>query len=531
MTVAGYTTDLQTLDDFEGATTDSEFTGYTATSKPDDSDTDFPIQGNAHISSEQRTSALGSIAIDNGSNITWTTGWSFFLWGIFLAPAAVNTDANGGIVMMVGSATSAYYKWTVGGSDFGRYPYGGWQNFVCDPEVTNGRTTTGSPGTNYRWCGMGCDVVSAIAKGSPYGVDAIRYGRGELKIINGESGAYGTFEGMSNTNDNNSNMWGLFQENSGSYLWKGLISLGTATAVDFRDSNRAIFIDNTRRVASGFNRIEINHSSSNVEWTNINITALGTQSKGEFEMIDDAVVKMDTCVFTDMSTFIFLSNVTLTGTTFRRCGQVTQGGGTFTDCIFDNSVPSVSILVDDLSLITGSTFKSDGSNHAVNLGTIGATGSVTWANYLEDYETYASGGTSTGNEAILVSVSSGFTLTVNVSSGYDTPSFYNTGLGTVLVVNSVTVSVYVKDKDNAAVEGASVAVYKSSDDAEIMNELSATTTGLATESFAYATDTNVYIRVRKSSTGTRYIPVLTTGTITSTGLTLTIVLNEDGIVT
>ncbi len=429
MTIAGYTTDLTTLDDFEGSTTDSEFSGYTATNKPDDSDTDFPIQGNAHVSSEQRATGTGSIAVDNGSNISWTSGWNFFLWGMFLAPAAVDTDANGGIVMMVGSSTSAYYKWTVGGNDFGRYPYGGWQNFVCDPEVTNGRSTTGSPGTNYRWCGMGCKVISAISKGSPYGVDVIRYGRGEIRVINGDGTAYGTFEDMASTNDNNSNMWGLFQENSGSYLWKGLLSLGTTTAVDFRDSNRAIFIDNTRRVQSSFNRIEINHSSSNVEWTAINITALGTQSKGEFEVIDNAIVELDTCVFTDMSTFKFLSNSTLTNTTFRRCGQITQGEATFTDCIFDKIVSAVSVAVDSLVDISGCTFISDGSNHAVNLGNISSTQSMTWNNTLVNYAT--SNG-STGNEAILVDVDNGVTLTINASGG-TFPYYYNTGSGTVTV--------------------------------------------------------------------------------------------------
>lgn len=56
---------------------------------------------------------------------------------------------------------------------------------------------------------------------------------------------------------------------------------------------------------------------------------------------------------------------------------------------------------------------------------------------------------------------------------------------------------------------------------QIMNELT-NASGVATESFNYLVDTSVTIRVRKSSTGTtKYIPVNTTGTILSTGFSLT----------
>ncbi|RKZ35508.1 MAG: hypothetical protein DRQ49_19335 [Gammaproteobacteria bacterium] len=525
MAVAGYTTDLTTLDDFEGATTDSEFTGYTATSKPDDSDTDFPIQGNAHVSSEQRTAAQGSIAVDNGSNITWTSGWNFFLWGIFLAPAAVNTDANGGIVMMVGSSTSAFYKWTVGGNDFGRYPYGGWQNFVCNPEVTNGRTTTGSPGTNYRWCGMGCDVISAIAKGSPYGVDVIRYGRGELRVINGQAGDYGTFADMASTNDNNSNMWGLFQENSGSYLWKGLLSLGTTTSVDFRDSNRAIFIDNTRRVQPSFNRIEINHSSSNVEWTAINISALGTQSKGEFEVIDNADVSLDTCVFTDMSTFDFLSNTTLTNTTFRRCGLVTQGGATLTGCVFDSSAATTALSCDDLDLVTECTFNSDGTGHAVDLGTISSTQGITWDNTDVGYSSSVD-----ANKTILVNVTGSYVLTISIGSNAgSTPTIYNTGTGTAVTSASVPLSISVVDSDNTPITTAAVRIEEA--DGTLVKQGDVNGSGVYSTTFTESTPLSVVIKVRSSSsTETRYIPVRTSGTIaTTSGLVTTVTLQKDSI--
>lgn len=525
MTAPNYSTNLTTLADFETSKTIStEFTGYTATAKGDNQDSDFPIQGSNHASAEQRNASTGSLAVDNGSNITWTSGWGFFLWGVFLAPAAVNSDANAGIEMAIGSAITAFHRWTVGGNDFGRYPYGGWQNFVVNPEVSTGRTTTGAPGTNYRWVGMLCDVISAISKGSPYGIDVVRYGRGDIEIIYGETSDYGTFVGMASANDASTAKWGLFQEADGSYLWKGLLSFGiTATAVDFRDSNRNIVIDNTRRVLSSFNRIEINHASSNIEWTNINITALGTVSKGEFEMIANASLDFDTCVFTDMSTFVFLSNATVLDTTFRRCGLITQGGATLTSCLFDESTATKALTVDDASSISYCEFLSDGTGYAME--GFSSAGDYTLSGCL--FSGYASSDGTTGNECIHVLASSD-TVNINITNGGDTPTIHTAG-ATVNVINAVTISIYIKDAANTAVEGASVAVYKSSDDTQLMNELSAAGTGLATESFNYTGSTDVYIRVRKSSTGTRYIPVLTTGTIGSSGLTLTVVLNEDGI--
>ena len=128
----------------------------------------------------------------------------------------------------------------------------------------------------------------------------------------------------------------------------------------------------------------------------------------------------------------------ITTTTFRRCGQVTQGGATFDTCTFDKSTAASTMSVDSLADITDCEFISDGSNHAIDLGTIAASVSMDWNNYTTGYAV-ANG--ATGNEAILVSVASGQTLTINVGSGYDTPYYYNTGLGTVSVVATVTLTI------------------------------------------------------------------------------------------
>lgn len=126
--------------------------------------------------------------------------------------------------------------------------------------------------------------------------------------------------------------FGLFQEQSGGYLWKGLMSLGTSgSSVTFSDSDSKITIDNAPRTYRAFNKIEIHNASSSVTWTRVNFTAVSTgqQAPGDFEMVDNATVTFTNCAFTDMGTFTFLSNITANICTFLRCGQVDSAGGDF----------------------------------------------------------------------------------------------------------------------------------------------------------------------------------------------------------
>lgn len=534
MAIASYTTDLTVFKDFESASTVStEFSGYTATAKGEDQDSDFPIQGSQHASAEQRTTGNGSLVVDYGSNVTWTSDDNFFMWGIFLAPAAVNSDANAGIEMCVGASSTAFYRWTVGGNDFGTYPYGGWQNFVVNPEVTIGRTTTGSPGTSYRWVGMLCNVISAITKGSPYGIDVIRYGRGELVVTNGQSGSYGTFAGMATANDANTAKWGLFQDIDGSYLWKGLISLGSSsTSVDFRDANREIIVDNTRRVNADFNKIEINNTGSNIEWENISIKARGTVSPGDFEMVANATFDDVGGVFTDMGTFIYDSNYTATSRTWRRCEQVTQGGGTFTSCLFEESTSAVALVVDDLSIVTDCTFTSSGAGHAVNLGNVTSTTSMTWNNFESGYALQT--GTA-ANRTVLVNVSSGQTLTINVAAGASSPTYYNTGTGTVNVVaGQVTLTIKVQDItttsviENARVYVTAAAGGDMTEGTVIIDRVLTDSNGEVSDTRGYTADQPITGWARSASVAPYYKTSYIAGTVSNvSGLNITLQMIRD----
>ena len=448
MAAASYTTDLIDFEDFETVSTVTEVTGYTATRAFEEADGDNPIQGNLHASAEQRTASTGSI-VSSGTGTTLAAGEAFFFWQNFLQAGGVNTFANAGIIGIVGTGTGAYYRWTIGGSDFGRNPYGGWANQVCDPTITTGRTTQGSPGTSYSIVGYGCDVIVSITKGSPYNLDVIRSGRGEVLVTDGDlANGYATFEGIASQNDTQTNRWGLFQFQAGSYLWKGLLSLGTATAVDFRDANRVIVIDNTLVVSSSFNRIEVNNTASNVDWDAINISSLGTVSRGQFEMIDGATLDFNTCVFTDMDTFIFnkgAGKCDLLNTTWRRCRAVTQGGATITDSTFANTdsgaTESLVSTAGTLGLVTGCSFvRTTGTVNAVAIGGLSGTVNVDWdGNVLTGYGTGVTGNgiSSTAGGAIKTTFTGNGTLNINVVNGATTPTVEIVTGGNTVVVNVI----------------------------------------------------------------------------------------------
>jgi hypothetical protein len=439
MATPTYTTDLQTFFLFESAFSSLEFTNYTA-GRTQSLDTDFPIQGTSHGSAILAVVGMGSIAVDYGSNITWTSGWNFFMWGVFLAAAAVDTRANGGVALIIGADTANHRAYYVGGNDFGSYPEGGWQNFVADPEVTPD-VTTGTPGTTYRYCGIGCKAITAVAKGSPQGMDATRFGRGEFRVNGGETANYATFAGMALANDDINAKWGLFKKIEGGYKFKGLMNLGYGSLVDFRDANVSIVIDNTLFVKPTFNRIEINTIGSNIELNTVNITALGTVSRGDFVVVVNVVVAKTSCAFTDMGFFTYQSNSTLLSTIYRRCGLVTQGGATFTGCIFDKTFDTEkAILSDNPSLVTYCDFTSSGTKHAVRCDTIGT---YAWTGNTDTGYTGTRGSNlveSSGSADAMFYNNSGGLITLNVGGGGQSPSVRN-GIGaTTAVVQSVTLT-------------------------------------------------------------------------------------------
>jgi len=479
--MATYDTDLNLVNAADSDTDWAELSGHQSGGAPD-ADAENYIQNSSSVSQStgQASTTAAGMQYDYGSDLGsgWVAGHVFLVWQYYTAPTNINSWANGGMRIGVGSSSGNMNFWNAMGDDFGGSPYACWQNTAIDPSDPTGATyawltadtSDGSPSTgNYTFFGSLPNVRAKITKGSPHANDVIRYGRGEIYA----TGTGADFDGYGTANDGDTARWGLFQSTRGGYLWKGLFSLGqTGTSVTFSDSNVSIFVDDTPRVNPNFNRMEINNSSSSVTWVGISITGVGLSitgstpaSPGDFENIDSGIVDWTGCTFTDIGTFTFNTTTNdndIVNTIFRRCGQVAQNGATITGCTFDESTSTEALVVDDLDIVTECTFNSAGTGHAVDLGTISSTTAMAWDNQESGYATQV--GTA-GNRTILVNVAVSQTLTINVAAGgASTPTYYNTGSGDVNVVaGSVDVDATVTTTTGVPVSGALVYIQAKDD--------------------------------------------------------------------
>lgn len=532
MAAPSYTTDLTTLA-IGSLTVDTGTWDESSDAGWDDAgsmvdDGNLYYNGSKCVSAQFTKDGVGTIMYDDGTTITIPADGAVLIHHLWAAPPALATLANGGIRIMAGNGVADFYAWNMSGSDAPPAPRGGWVNYAINPAIGSPDYTVGSPASPYDTFGIAVSAT-AQARGNPQACNAIRYGRCTSIFEYGESGEYATFAGYAAIDSAVANRWNLvdpIKGGKGGYDIQGLVSLGTSTnAVDFRDANVKLFIADTINVTSAFTKFEINNANSNVEWDAVSIAALGTNCKGSFAVIDNAVVKKNACVFEDMDFFTYKSNSEIITTTYRRCGLVTQDGATLTSGTFDKPSGTVGLLVSNLNLVTKQTFNSDGTGHAINLGTISADTSISWENNAIDYA--ASNG-STGNEVILVNVASGKTLTINVASGYSSPTYYNTGAGTVNVVSGqVDFKFNVKDSVGNALIGYEWRLYDNQGvSGEYGTELDGEEVSTVTEqtySYTYVSDDTIVLQIMKDG----YVENITLGYLLSTDQSLNIVMKTE----
>ena len=465
MAVPVYNTDLATLDLAEANTNWAEptATGWTLGAAPGAADSENAIQGTNGVPKAFNATGVGGMLANFGSAPTIPTDGVFMGWCFFASPANIDTETNGGLRLVAGSALNNFKAWKLLGSD--SYLYGGWVNLAVDPTVTADYTETGTG--NNQYFGWVVKTLSAITKGSPFVTDAFRYGRAEARISEGSTAdGYATFSGYATTNDNSSNRWGLIQNVPGAYLWKGLMTLGYSTAVDFRDSNKSIIIDNTKKVGANFNKIEIRQATSRVDWTNILITSLSTVSRGRFEVIDNADVNFLSCQFTNMDTFVLLSGTDILNSIFRSCNTITapgsklNGTSVLTPIVAANTSSIVwNVNTDSDGLLDDMTFsKGTNAHHAIEFGT---SSPLTMTLRGCDFTGFSA--SQDNNASIFHIKRTTGTVTINLvgcSSDVSFATSYRTdGAIVVIVQNPVTFTVTVKNLDTGAViENARVMV-------------------------------------------------------------------------
>lgn len=456
MAVPSYATDLTDI------YTDTDNFSTVGGGRVTATETDDYIQGNNCWSHDPFSSGIEGGIYDNTTAPTITADDCVYVWTKCDVAATLATHTAGGIQIIMGSSATAYDCFYVLGSD--DYQYGGWKVIPVDPTLTPS-TTVGTPTTNDHF-GVRWNVPSTgAAKGYPMKIDAIRYGR-SATVTAGEVANPATWAGLAAYDATGTRQWGICQPNDAGVEIQGIVNWGTAsTACYFDDSSGlTVIIIDTEWTATDFTQIVVDHASTTFNLDGATIKALGTNNPGQLVFNNaSTTAALDNCTFDSIGITTLRAGVTATNNKWKLSDTVTQNGATLDGCTFDKSTATVALVSDDIESVTDCTFNSDGTGHAVNLGTITATDTLNWDNYATGYVTGSTGtGTGTsGNETILVSVNSGQVLTINVGSGYTIPSVKNDGTGSINVVaGQVTTSVTVQDiNTDTLLEDATVLVW------------------------------------------------------------------------
>lgn len=496
---------------------------------------------------------------DNGSGIDFTTTANsdavVYVWVNFLAPGFLATRANGGMGIFLGTTTANYHLYDFHGSD--TYS-GGWVRLAIKPSFT--ASTVGGTGlttSNVRYFGVFADVGTSTARFDNLVCDRIDYGRG-LTITGTTTTDDAIGELLSNEATNRYGIVYALNTSETAVALNGRLTFGDDSgtlATTMTDVSKQLFVveqeyDNGTSVTNSVptDHYRINFVGNATGATSCTIgkkvgtgdTATGRSgwtvvakpgSLYDVQLdFDDGNV--NTCkvygsTFRDLTGTINWGTNTAhecMGTTFDACAQVDMVGGPLVrNCNFlQHSGTDAALLWNGNIDIKNSNFISntDGTNNPAGIEHTTTTGSP----FSYDNLQFSANDNDVFN-------SSGGAITINKTNGSNPATARNSGAGSTTFQGSVSVSVTVKNPAGTAIQNAQTAVYLSSDDSEVMNA-DTNASGVASTTFSGTTPAAVYIRVRKSSSGdTKYVSASATGTITSSGLDVTITLRQDTIAT
>jgi hypothetical protein len=544
--MANQITDNRTL------VTSSNNAGQWAATSSATLDTEIFIEGNSSIG-EQITTGVRFMLYNAGAAQNWSNN-VFYIWINCGIVGLLQTKANAGFtIRFAGPSTTNWFEVYVGGSDdWPNAVAGGWVQFVVDIElarstaITNGWTGGTPPATSaIQHVGYAAQTAGTMTRNTDNTwIDAIwRLPDGNPGIIvEGQSGGSTpwTFSDIFTQLTQSS---GAFRAGpGGAWVCNTPIQIGIndATTHVFSDTNQLVLWDNQEYAPTDLYKFTAIGGAAGSTTVTLGVkTGTGDAATGaqgvtfqaasagvRFDVdMDDANVNsvgLYGCTFIHGGDFqVDSSAVEMIGCSYIDCTSATINNSLqLRNQIIDaNTADGVAfMLTDDLTDIRFCGFQfSDG--HAVQITSNTVNPQTSKGNTFSGYGT-------TGTNDAAVYNNSGGALTINVTDLGDSPSYRNGTGASTTVNNAVSLTVTVQNEALTKLQDVRVAIYDSTN-TQLMNELT-DVNGVATESYNYLGDESISVRVRKSSvSSTRYIPVATTGTITSAGFSLTVTMQED----
>jgi hypothetical protein len=523
------------------------------TSDPD------PVETTGSLGMAVSTSTQ-NIYYDIGAGIDLSAGMLVYVW--VLANGTMDTTANGGVTLQLGESSGTdRVGFHVAGSDLASFRHAagpvGWQCLLVDTaNLPSGATAySGTVGgldlTAIDKFGAGFKTLSkALGNTANCFTDIIRYGNDGLVVGGGTSGYgnAGQFTEIAAADRSNTAAYGICRElGSTVFGLQGPLTFGTTsgTASTYFEDRSATVVFEDRSIGTGYYYISISGNSTGTNSFILGQTAGGTNGKDGCSLICPVGVGASLDATNANVNVVSIYGSTITGfnngvafgtstshlvydTNFIGCGQIDPGSILFKNNRIANTTDSTTgaILLDSSGTSNWSdlNFTSGGTGHAIY---ITATGTYTFTNFFfSGYNESVLGSnltSSSGSTDAMVYNNSGGSVTINISGGNNV-SVRNGASATTTVNANQSLNLTVQDQATDPIQNAVVAVYNASDDTELANDETDANGEIPTVSIANGTA--IYIRVRKSTSGTRYYPLETVATMDG-DLNLTITLIED----
>jgi len=466
---------------------------------------------------------------NNGQEFVYTgapfptalTNETIRLWATTTLTPYMQTFANEGFSMAIGTGNNATAYFTFAGVD--TY-VGGWLNMA----VTVSTSVTPTSGSwdvlsNVREAGVRFQRTSAPRNIDNTWLDYLRYGNG-YTAEGGTSGDPITPNEIATVDF--SNGYGIFENIDGVIFGAGTLDIGNATATDFDSvGDLIVFLENDY-VRSGLYSITASGASTNVLFDGSVIKSAGSvaNNRFDFSMNSGTTVEVTGCLFDFGNSITFNSGHTVTNNTFNNVALINHNNATFTGNTITNSSGTRSVLTTTAQManLTGNTFESDGSGHALE---ISGTNNFTFDNVLSGSAYTGSTGspvstTSTGNEAIHIRATAG-TITINVADGASIPSIRSDGATVNVVAGQRTFTVDVSDINTGSpVQGARVYVTAAAgggltEGTVIIDKALTDVNGEVSDTRSYSSNQPYTGVVRRATSGTLYKATSISGTISS----------------
>lgn len=409
--------------------------------------------GSKYASKEGRTYYQDNTTLD----FTTTNEILYMLVNIQSNGAFTTYNAGGTFAgpfnAIIGSSNTDLYHWNIAAKGASNGWSGGWKAFAIDPNLITGTEVEGTPAlTACNTYGVWIDTDVSVRADSIF-QSMIISAKGAVVTGSPTVASEGWDELALWCTDYTNRAFPFIEVRGGTYFMKGSLTAGDGTTLTVfsADGNNieceeSSFYNGTAWISSmptTVNKV-ITLANASLDWTNVSIAGY----------IDNKL-SIDTSVG-NTSTFSG-GSIKLTSTISCKSGDIfsgvviglydarTLGLESYTSCTFDgsstltvgvtadfantniiNGTTAVdSVAIADLSYVDTNTFNSSGTNHAVNLTSIGG-GSMTWDATTTNFDAGVTGSpvtpTATGNEDIYITATSASDITINIATGATIPS-------------------------------------------------------------------------------------------------------------